>query len=173
MSAGLGQLVIDGAGYLLQSNSDFQCFLKKVELSAAYGVNYEELRSSLDKAIDNMTVANSLYYEIWQLSMTLEYNPDVLEKLRKFDYKGYQIKNGLNQTIFKVAAHLLKKGDVRGSYQVFYLGTEKILAGLKEIKSTIAANNIPVIADCWRFNQSLLELELYGQYVAEVFMNLD
>lgn len=89
---GLGQLIIDGGGYFLQANGDFQVFLAKVELSAAYGVNYEELRASLDKAIENMKMANSLYYEIWQLSLTLEYDPVVLGKLKVFDYMGYQSK---------------------------------------------------------------------------------
>jgi len=171
--ASLGQLVIDGGGYFLHSNSDYQLFLGKVELSAAYGVNYEELRASLDKAIENMKMANSLYYEIWQLSLTLEYDPVVLGKLKGFDYIGYQVKNGLNPAIFGAVSSLLKKGNVRESYCAFYLGTEKILAGLKEMKAVVDANQAPVIARCWRLNQSYLELELYGQYAAEVFMNLN
>lgn len=171
--ASLGQLVIDGGGYFLQSNGEFQVFLAKVELSAAYGVNYEELRASLDKAIENMKMANSLYYEIWQLSLALEYDPVVLGKLKGFDYIGYQVKNSLNPTTFGAVSSLLKKGDVRGAYRAYYLGTEKLLAGLKEIKAVVDANRTPVIARCWRLNQSYLELELYGQYAAEIFMNLN
>lgn len=171
--AGLGQLVIDGGGYFLHSNGEFQVFLAKVELSAAYGANFEELRACLDKAIENMKMANSLYYEIWQLSLALDYDPVVLGKLKEFDYIGYQVKNGLNVSTFGAVSSLLKKGDVRGSYRAFYLGTEKLLSGLKEIKTAIDANQAPVIARCWRLNQSYLELELYGQYAAEIFMNLN
>ncbi|MDQ1350311.1 MAG: hypothetical protein QG657_612 [Acidobacteriota bacterium] len=171
--ANLGQLIIDGGGYFLQSNGDFQVFLAKVELSAAYGANFEELRACLDKAIENMKIANSLYYEIWQLSLALDYDPVVLGKLKGFDYIGYQIKNGLNPATFGAVSSLLKKGDVRGAYRAYYLGTEKLLAGLKEIKAVVDANQVPVIARCWRLNQSYLELELFGQYIAEVFMNLN
>ena len=170
---GLGQLIIDGAGYFLQSSSDFQFFLKKVELSAAYGINYEELGVSLDNAIKNLTMAKSIYFEICRLAVPLEYDSIVLKKLDDFDYNGYQNRNDLNTVIFGDVASLLKRGDVKGFYRVFYQGLEKILARLKDIKTTVAANQLPIIAACWRINQSYLELELYGQYVAEVFMNLN
>jgi hypothetical protein len=73
-SVTLGQLIIDGAGYFLQSNIEYQLFLKKVELSGPYGLNFPELQGIIDKAIENMELANATYFQIWQMSTNLEYD---------------------------------------------------------------------------------------------------
>ncbi|UCH95729.1 MAG: hypothetical protein JSV88_02480, partial [Candidatus Aminicenantes bacterium] len=57
----LGQLSIDAAGFFLQSNSDYQAFLKKIELAEIYGVNDEELKELITSSIENMEMAHSLY----------------------------------------------------------------------------------------------------------------
>jgi hypothetical protein len=40
-SPSMWNLSIDAAGLFLQSKSDYQAFLKKIELAEIYGVNYE------------------------------------------------------------------------------------------------------------------------------------
>jgi hypothetical protein len=166
-------MIIEGASFFLQSNSDYQLFLKKIELSDIYGLNHVELLNIIDKAIENIELANLKYYEIWQTSKQLDYNPAVLEKLSQFDYFSYQVKNNLSTSIFQQVASLLKSGDIRHAYEKFYEETGEILNGLKLIKTSIESNTIPEISKCWRLNQIYLESELFGQYVAEVFYNIN
>ena len=171
-SSGLEQSIVMGAGYFIQSNSDYQLFLKTVEMSGIYGLNNEDMMNTIDNAVKNMELANETYYQIIQVSTLLEYNPIVLEKLKYFNYPDYRYVNRLNPTIFKQVEKFLKYGDVRGCYQRFYTATLEILHRLKSIQSNVHAVTMPEIADCWRLNQLYLETQLFGQYTAEVFMNI-
>jgi len=171
-STSLGQLVIEGAGYFLQSNSDYQLFLKKVELSGIDAGNTVEIQAALDSAIKNMELAKETYYKILQLANTLDYNPTVLEKLRYFDYNGYREKYNLNIVIFRQVEELLKSGDVRGCYQKCYHTFGVILARLRAVKANAETANVTDIPACWRVNQLYLEIEFFGQYASEVFMNI-
>jgi hypothetical protein len=168
----LGQLLVTGAGYFIQSNSDYQLFLKTIEMSDIYGMNSEDMADSIDNAIKHMEMANETYYQILQVSNLLEYNPTVQEKLKNFDYDNYQFINRLNPAIFKQVERLLKPGDVRGCYRRFYNATNEILERLRSIKTSADTLTIPRIPDCWRLNQLYLEMGLFGQYAAEVFMNI-
>jgi hypothetical protein len=170
---GLEQLIITGAAYFIQSNSDYQLFLKTIEMAGIYGVNNEDLANKIDSAVKNMELANETYYQILHMSNLLEYNPTVLEKLKYFDYGFYQYVNHLNPAIFKQVEKLLKTGNVRGCYQRFYTATNEILARLRGIKTSLENVSMPKIPECWRLNQLYLELALFGQYTAEVFMNIE
>lgn len=169
---GLEQLIVAGAGYFIQSNSDYQLFLKTIEMSGIYGVDNEDLANKIDNAVKNMELANETYYQILQVSNLMAYNPTVLEKLKYFDYDFYQYVNRLNPAIFKQVEKLLKSGDVRGCYQRFYTATSEILERLRTIKASMDTLTLPKIPDCWRLNQLYLEMALFGQYTAEVFMNI-
>ncbi len=169
----LGQLVIEGAGFFLQSNSDYQLFLKKVELSGIVEVNTNEILEVLDKAVKNMELAKQTYEQLLQLTAALEYNPTARERLRDFDYSGYCKKNRLNRPVFRQVEKLLKAGDVRGCYQRCYNAVGVILDKLNDIKTVVESGNLPVIPACWRLNQLYLETGLFGQYASEVFMNLE
>ncbi|MCP5102041.1 MAG: hypothetical protein GY950_01615, partial [bacterium] len=171
-TAGLGRLIVDGAAYFMQSTSDYKLFLKHIERSEFYGVNYPELLDIMDAVIQNMEWANAAYYELWQASKTLDYNKTVLEALSRFDYRGYGLKNNLNPSIFLRVEEFLKGGDVRGAYQKLYNDTGKILEKLKELKTSVQLSMIPQISKCWRLNQMYLELDLFGQYTAEVFIEM-
>lgn len=165
----LGQLITISAGYFLASNSDFQLFLNKIELSEIYNTDFANLKMIIDKATVNMELANATYYEIWETSKTLEYNPVVLEKLRQFDYFGYQAENNLNPAIFQQVVGLLRSGDIRAAYEKFYYATGEILEGLKKVKTMVDSNTIPKIADLWQINRQYLFLEIFGQHISEVF----
>ena len=120
-----------------------------------------------------MELANSTYYQLWQASTYLEYDPVVLEKLHNFNYNRYQTENHLNAEIFKQVRDFLKAGDIRGSYERAYHATSDILAGVKDLKTHLDKNTLPSLAEFWRLNQLFLESELFGQYVAEVFYALE
>jgi hypothetical protein len=168
LSPSLGQLSIEAAGFFLQSNSDFQAFLKKVELSEIYGANDEELIALITSAIDNMEIANSIYYQVWELSKTLDRNPVVLQKLTQFDYGLFLEGKSLIPSIFNKAANYLKKGNMPGAFEKIYNDTGDILQGMKTLKTLLEANSID-IPKCWEVNQRLLKSQLFGQYVSQVF----
>jgi len=168
----LGQLIIEAAGYYIKSNSDYQLFLREIELSGPNGPNFAVLQELVNNAIENMRMANTAYWQIWQASEALDYDPVVLEKLCQFDYPGYQAGNNPNPVIFEKAANYLKNGDVRGTYRQANIAAAEILQGLEILKSSIDKNKLPKLNACWRLNQLYLETELFGQYVSEVFFAL-
>jgi len=168
----LGHLIIDAAGFFLQSNSDYQAFLKKIELSDIYGLNYTELQTLINDSIENIEMANSIYYQVWQMSKEFDYDPTILESLIQFDYYGFMAEKNLNFGIFQKVANLLKIGNVRGVYEWLYDATSKILEKLKALKSYVEKGTFPEIQKCWRLNQIYLESELFGQYVSEVFFKI-
>jgi hypothetical protein len=168
----LGQLIIEAAGHYIKSTSDYQLLLREIELSGSDDANFAALQELVNKALENMKMAHSSYWQIWQTSQGLDYDPAVLEKLRQFDYLSYQAENNLVPLIFTKAANYLKNGDVRGTYRQAYIAAADILQGLETLKINIDKNKLPQIKDCWRLNQLYLEMELFGQYVSEVFFAL-
>ena len=168
----LGKLIVEAASFLLQSNSDYQLFLKNYENSAIYGVNFAIFREIIDNTAENMENANLKYLQIWEISKGLDYDPLVLEKLKQFDYEKFQKENNLNPSIFQEVTNFLKTGKVNGIYERFYNDTADILGGLRIIKASIDSGSIPAIKDCWRVNQEYLKLELFGMYVSQVFFEL-
>jgi len=165
----LGILIVDAASFFLQSNSDYQSFLKKFENSPTCGVNFVDFREIVDRAVENMESAHLKYLQIWEIAKGLDYDPQVLEKLDGFDYQKFQEDNHLNPSIFQEVSKFLKTGNVNGVYERSYNDTGDILKELKTIKTSIDSGSIPAVKDCWRINQEYLELELFGQYVSQVF----
>lgn len=165
----LKQLIIDSAGYYMQSNGFYQQFLNKVELSEIYGINFWELAEIIDNALVNMELSNAVYYELWQTSKTLDYNSLTLYKLKQFNYADYQKEHGLNLCVFDQVSDRLRAGDVIGVYENAYNDTLNILDKLRDLKASIYAFQLPEVADCWRITQFYFETQLYGQYVSEVF----
>jgi hypothetical protein len=161
----LEQLIIEAAGYFLQSNSDYQLVLKKIEL------NETGLIDSIDQTIQNMTNANALYFEIWETSKFLEYDPVVIEKLSQFDYYGYKVENNLNP-IFQKVEDFLKPGHARELLQQAYIDTSKILKKLKDIQTSLESGIKVDISNYWRLNQLYLDYALFGQYASEVFIKM-
>ena len=162
----IGQLIIDAAGHFLQSFSDYQRVLKRIELSET-GLNH-----ALDKTIQSITNANALYFEIWNISLSLEYDPLAIEKLSQFDYNGYKLENNLNPVIFQQVENFLKQGHVRDLFQQAFIDSSKILEKLKEIKTNLESHKMVDISYYWRLNQLYLEFALFGQYASEVFIKM-
>jgi len=164
---GLNQLIIDAAGHFLQSNSDFQFTLKKIELSETGVID------SIDQTIQSMTAANAKYFEIWNTSLSLEYAPLALDKLSQFDYIGYQKENNLNPLIFQRVEGFLRQGNVRELFQQAFIDSSKILETLKAIRVNLESGEKVDISRYWRLNQLYLDFALFGQYASEVFIKMD
>ncbi|NIM11496.1 MAG: hypothetical protein GTO45_16370 [Candidatus Aminicenantes bacterium] len=168
----VGQLIIEAASFLLQSNSDYQLFLKNYENSADCGIDFAVFREIIDNAVENMERASLKYFQTWEISKCFDYDPLVLEKLRQFDYEKFQKENNLNPAIFQEVSNFLKTGNVNSIYEKAYNATDGILRELRVIKASIDSGSIPAIKDCWRINQKYLELELFLMYVSQVFFEI-
>ena len=171
LSPSLGQLSIEAAGFFLQSNSDYQAFLKKIELSDIYGVNYEELRELITNSIENMKMAHLIYYRVWQIARSLERNPMVLEKLTQFDYGLFLDEKKFIPSIFSEVKNYLKIGNMPGAFEKIYNDTGDILELMISLKSIKETNSIDIPL-CWVVNQRLLEAALFGQYISQVFSEI-
>jgi len=171
VSPSLGQLSIEAAGFFLQSNSDYQAFLKKIELAEIYNVNDSDLTELINSAIENMEMANSIYYQVWQISKTLERNPVVLQKLIQFDYALILEEKRFIPSIFIEVESFLKTGNMPGAFEVIYNDTGEILKGMKSLKTFFETNFID-IPKCWEVNQLFLKSQLFGQYISQVFYEI-
>ena len=171
LSPSLGQLSIEAAGYFLQSISDFQAFLKKVELSEIYGADYVELRDLLTSSIDNMEMANSIYYQVCVLSKTLDRNQVVLQKLKQFDYGSILDKSLMIPSIFNEVKSFLESGNMSGAFVKMYNNTGEIIQGMKSLRIVLDSNSID-IPKCWEVNQLSLKSQFFGQYISQVFYEI-
>lgn len=165
-------LVIMGAGHFLKSHSDFQLFLNKIELSELTGANYDEWQDILNRAISGMESARATYLGLKNLAANTPYNPEVIEKLKGFDYPGFMEKNNLNPQVFKQVETLLSQGNVTGVYEKIFLDTGDILEALYRVKQEIDQNLFPTIHNLWNLNQLYSDSLFLGQYTAVVFKEI-
>jgi len=172
LTPSLNELIIKAGGYYLQSHSNYNLLLKKLELAELEGIDYEELKSLIDRTISSLDSANKLYLKIWETSLILEYDPIIIDKLKSFDYIKYRREKRLLPSVFRIVEKLLRRGDVRGLFQKNYIDTRNLLTMLIDISSDIDLCTVPHVSKMWRTNQSFIEFNLVGQYSSEVFMNL-
>jgi hypothetical protein len=171
LAPSLGLLSIEAAGLFLQSNSDFQAFLKKVELSEIYVVNYEELRELINSVIYSMEMAHLKYKKVWQISKQLERNPVVLRKISGLDYRLILEEKRMIPFIFIEVENFLKPGNMSGAFEKIYNDTVEILQVMKSLRTLLESNFIDIPL-CWDVNRRLFETELFGQYISQVFYEI-
>lgn len=169
MSISMHTYIVEGAGYFLDSHSSMQAFFNRVEMSDVNGVDYNELREILYKAIEDMEKAKEAYYNLKIKADNTPYKMSMIEILMQFDFEEFQLENGLLPSIFEKVEYYLSKGDVRGLYATILSSNEEILYKLYEIKEVVDADQFPEITKLWRINQKYAEFQLFGQYTSEVF----
>jgi hypothetical protein len=172
MSMSMHNYIVEGAGYFLDSHSNFQLFLSRVEMSEINGVYYNKLREILYKAIEDMEKAREAYYNLKIKADTTPYKENMIEALRAFDYDGLRETNRLIPYIFEKVKGYLSKGDVRGLYADVLSKTETILEKLYNIKESVDIDQFPEINELWRINQFYSESLFTGQYTSEVFRSI-
>lgn len=165
----IGDYVVDGAGYFLESYTNILDFMKKVEWSQKQVVSNDELVKLLDTALDNMKQANQTYIGLKQLADTTPYNYAVIDALKSFDYDGFQVEKNLNDGIFTGVRNYLAKGDIRGIYGKIIADTEQIVVLLNRVKENVNAGVFPPLKETWKLNQSYSQSLLFGQYIAQIF----
>ncbi|MCP5108930.1 MAG: hypothetical protein GY950_36440, partial [bacterium] len=116
MGPGMNQLIIEGAGFFLKSQSKMLAFLQKVEMSEINGADYDAFRQTLDITIEQMESAAATYDELIATANNTPYDWFVIMKLRWFPYKRFQRRHGLHDFAFSRVKEYLKAGDVTGAY---------------------------------------------------------
>jgi hypothetical protein len=162
-------LIIEGAAYFLQSQADFLAFLNRVEMSALKGINYDELEELLVRAMANMEAARDAYVRLNKTAGNTPYNMAAIDRLKAFDYDGFQRECALNPDIFIKVRHLLASGDVQGVFKKLSIKTGCILNNMRQLKQDVDVRRFPHLKKTWRLNQLFLETKLFGQYAAQVF----
>ncbi len=164
--------IVDGAGYYMNSYSDILLLLQGVEWSTPGNVNYNELKTIINRALDNMKNAEYVYSNLLELANTTPYNPGFIEKLTSFDYRAFQQARAAYGIDFIITRIYLSAGDVRGLFAHIKAGTGNILNMLKYIKSALDAEKFPELSALWRLNRKTSEIMLTGQYAAEIFYEI-
>lgn len=161
--------IIEGAGYFLDGYAHALSFLRAVEMSEIHGVNPDELKDLVAKAVEAMTNARDTYKLLKQTADATPYNPVVIEKLMALDYDALRNTKGLNATAFAEVTAFLQKGDVRNVFGKLLSGSESLLVLLTDIQGDLETNGFPEIEKMWRINDAYADTQRFGQYAAEVF----
>lgn len=168
----LGYLISKGTGFFLKSHSDMLLFLNLIEISEISRLDSFELQKVLNSAIENIDQARITYYQLKRLAAITPYNQEVIDKLRTFDYDTLQSERNLNAVIFDRVKRLLSIGDVRGAYNLFYEDLNYLFERIRSLKPIVDSEKVPEIPELWRINQKYSEVQLFGQYLTEVFYEL-
>lgn len=168
----LTTLVIEGAGYFLESHTQALVLLNRFEMSELKGIDYIGLKEAVDSAIEKMQKARDTYALLVQKAANIPYKQEIIDRLKEFDYNALQHRKNMIPGIMEQTAAYLKAGDIRGIYAKILDNTGEILQKLEIIKAGIYVEQFPEVNDMWRMNQIYTQSLLFGQYSAEVFYEI-
>lgn len=171
-SSAVKDLVIEGAGYFLQSHSELLLFANKIELAEIQGADYSELQQIIAAAITNMESAVNRYQLLTQTADSAAYDQGMIDTLLAFDYASFRDARALNSVIFADVEAFLSSGDVRGVYHRLLSDTQGILVILQRLKALVDTGVFPEISDLWQANRAYSQTLLFGQFTAEIFCSL-
>jgi hypothetical protein len=169
---GLRELVMEGAGYFLESYSGFLLFLSKVEVAELAGLDYNEAQMDLNNAIEKMESARDVFVLLKEKSEATPYDPIVIGELLNFNYDHFQKKNDLIEPIFDQVKSYLEKGRIREMYGEALSNTVEILDIAYMIKEKIDLEEFPEISTLWDLDESCSRSLRFGQYAARVFVEI-
>jgi hypothetical protein len=161
--------VIKGAGYYLDAYSDILVFLNRMELSNMHGIDYNESRQLLDRALDNMINALKTYECLIKKASMTPYKEAALSKLMDFDYNGFMQERGLNSVIFGKVEEHLKSGDITGMLRQTYSEFAVIAELLSSVRDELYLERLPEMIKVWKLNEQCSQTLLFGQYGSRVF----
>jgi hypothetical protein len=168
----LRYFIIEGASYFLESKAAINHFLKEIEIAELYGLDFYILEKHLNCAIYNLEHASRIYENLINTAKTIPYDLGIIDKLKNFNYTEFQNNFNLNPSIFIDVENLLKDGNVIGVYEKTDIDIKDILDKLYYVKSTLMGKKSPDISTLWKINQSYNYINLFGQYVSQIFLNL-
>lgn len=164
--------VVIGASYFLKSYSDFLLFFERVEVAESIGFDYNEVGMILDRAIEKMEEAREAFMQSKREADVTPYNPEVIEYLQDFDYKGFQKENHLVESIFEEVKSFLEEGQIREMYGKAVSDIEAILDLAGKIRASIDVEEFPTVAMLWDLDEGCSRSLRFGQYTSRVFQEV-
>jgi len=161
-------IVALGASEFIGSHSNYQLFLQQYELTGLSGFNYLNLNNFIVDAIIDMENASENFQHLVKIAEITPYNRDFIEKLKAFNYTGFQEKLKLNKQVFQKAEQFLITGDITGLYKSILFDIGGIIEILYELKDSIDKNVLPDVSTVWQLNQKYSDTLFLGQYAAMV-----
>ena len=166
----LSDYIKDGAINFLDAYSNFLLFLKEIEASEANKSDHKKLQDT----IDFMEQAKNNYTELSGKADKLSYKQSIRDKLINFDYDGFQEKNQLRKDVFDKVKVFLSNGNIRGAYKEALSQFNNILKVSKNIRGKLKSGKLSnLLSELLRLNQLYSESMFFGQYVAQVFGELE
>lgn len=165
-------LLIEGAGYFMQTQSNIQTLLKMVEWQDIKAIDYIELNQMINNALINIKNARLAFEELIKAAEATPYNLEVIGQLNRFDYDTFLKENNLNPFIFGIVRDYLIKGDITGTFKYLYERLKEIEQLLLITRESTAENNLPELTICWTLNERCAETVLFGSYIARIFNSI-
>jgi len=162
-------LVIEGAGYFLQTHAKIQTILNMLELQDIKAIDYIKLNRLVKSSLNAIMNARITFEELIKIAEATPYNLEVIGQLNRFDYESFLREYNLNPFIFGIVRDYLVKGDITGTFRHAYSNFNDIEQLILNIQSSIAENRMPELKDCWRLNELCAEETLFGSYIARIF----
>jgi hypothetical protein len=126
----------------------------------------------VNQAFENITLARETYDRLIRIAEFTPYNPEVIQKLKDFDYDSFHDENLLIGTVFEKIRGYLSNGDITGSFKHMrsYIAFMEYL--LVYMKYDLYFNCQPKLPVLWRLNETCSEACLFGSYAARIFYKL-
>lgn len=166
-------MVIQGAGYYLDSITAYQDLLNKIENKDILGTDYDGWLTSAAKTKELIDHAIETYNLLIQKAQSTPYNQDILNSLVKFDYDAFMNKNNLNPVIYLKIKELLVQGDVIGVLKINYSNFLEISNMLSLLQDSLNEENLTDFSILLGINEKYSEATLFGSYVARIFSEID
>jgi hypothetical protein len=165
-------LLIEGAGYFLQTQSKVQTILKMVEWQDIKFIDYIEFNQMVKIALINITNARLSFEELIKVAEVTPYNLEVIGQLNRFNYETFLKEHSLNPFIFYTVRDYLVKGDIIGTFKYSYERLKEVEQLLLIIQESTSENRLPELEVCWSLNEKCLETSLFGSYIARIFKSI-
>jgi hypothetical protein len=162
-------LVVEGAGHYLNANKQIQELLTLVEWQDLRGMDFNELRQTVDSALYHINRAEEIYRQLIRRARVTPYKESVVARLKTFDYSSFMQQNGLNAAVFKEVESYLVNGDITGIYKQTHSRFLDIIDLLNKVKEETAVDKMPHLSIYWKLNETCAEVSLFGSYTARVF----
>jgi hypothetical protein len=158
--------------YYLEANTRVQTLLKLVEQQEIQGIDYSEMQSVVNRALNYMQMARDTYAQLIRKAEAAPYNDVFLAKLKDFDYVSLEAKNSLNPILFDLVRLYLQNGDITGMFKRTYSDVTGMMELLVKIREVVSRYGLPDISLFRQLNEKQALSSVFGSYAARVFSEI-
>lgn len=165
-------LIVEGAEYFFNANSDIQIILNIFEGQDTKNINYIRLIQTEKNALANITKARLTYERLIRVAEDTPYNLEMIESMRNFPYEDFLKEYRLNPHVFSIIRNYLENGDIIGTFKYscdMFKSIEKLLLNFQVEISTY---RLPEVSGFWKLNELCSETALFGSYIARIFSTI-